>query len=336
MTKKNYLSLGLLFILFFVFSAFLYPKFFDIKNNFIKMTKKEVKKDLSVLNFGDVMFDRGVRNIMENRGRDPFEYIKKDLNFIQGYDVFIVNLEGPIVEMDRDKCQTKAYNFQFASTTPNLLKSVGINMVNIANNHNYDCYKMGFDKTKEYLDNAGIDYIGDNVLENSFITRVIKGKVVTFVGIDETVAQIPISKFYSLINKLNKTSDYIVVNIHWGTEYELGKTERQVSIAHALVDNGADVIFGHHPHVVEPFEIYKNKVIFYSLGNFVFDQDFGNTTVGLGVGVEFREEKNIFTLFPFNIKVFAPELMKNEEKSAFCKEYLKSTNHKDCHFYVTN
>ncbi len=336
MNKKHYLLLGVLLILFFAFNIFVYTRPFDIETDFIKITKKEIKNYPSVLNFGDVMFDRGVRNIMENRGRDPFEYFKKDLKLIGGYDVFIVNLEGPIVEMDKSKCQTKAYNFQFASTTPSLLKSVGINMVNIANNHNYDCYKTGFDKTKEYLYTAGIDYIGDNLLEKSFVTKVIKGKVITFIGIDETVAQIPVSKFYPLINELSKASDYIVVNIHWGTEYELGKTESQVAIAHALVDNGADVIFGHHPHVVEPFEIYKNKVIFYSLGNFVFDQNFGDTMVGLGVGVEFEGERNKFTIFPFNIKIFAPELMSGEEKGVFCEKYLKSVGHDECSFYVTN
>jgi poly-gamma-glutamate synthesis protein (capsule biosynthesis protein) len=336
MNKKHYLLLAVFLILFFVFNIFIYTRSFDIETNFVKIPKKEVKNHPSVLNFGDVMFDRGVRNIMENRGRDPFEYFKKDLKLIRGYDVFIVNLEGPIVEMNRKECQAKAYNFQFASTTPNLLKSVGINMVNIANNHSYDCYNIGFTKTKEYLDSAGIDYIGDNVLEKSYITKVVKGKVITFIGIDETVAQIPVSDFYPLINELNKASDYVIVNIHWGTEYELGKTEKQMTIAHALIDNGADVVFGHHPHVVEPVEIYKDKVIFYSLGNFVFDQDFGDTTVGLGASVEFEGNKSVFNIFPFNIKVFAPELMKDEEKSAFCEKYLKTVGHNGCSFYVKN
>lgn len=341
MNRRHYLFLGLILLLFFVFNFLVYNTTFDFeleKNKTDKILKNSLveKEYPSVLNFGDVMFDRGVRNIMENRERDPFEYVKKDLRLIKNYDVFIVNLEGPIVEMNRNECQAKAYNFQFASTTPNLLKSIGINMVNIANNHTYDCYKVGFNKTKEYLDNAGINYIGDNVLERSYVTRVIKGKVITFVGIDETVAQIPVSSFYPLINELNEASDYVVVNIHWGTEYELEKTERQMSIAHALVDNGADVVFGHHPHVIEPIEIYKNKVIFYSLGNFVFDQDFGETTKGLGAGVEFREDKNIFTLFPFNIKIFIPEFIKNEEVLVFCEKYLYDIEHRGCVFEVKN
>lgn len=157
---------------------------------------------VSVLNFGDVMFDRGVRNIMENRGRDPFEHIKKDLKTIQGFDVVIANLEGPIVEMSRAQCQQKAYNFQFASTTPALLKSIGITMVTIANNHSYDCYRQGFLSTKKYLENAGIDYIGDNDLEKSYVIKTIHEKKVAFVGMDQTISPLYVSNFYPLVKRL--------------------------------------------------------------------------------------------------------------------------------------
>jgi len=288
----------------------------------------------SVLNFGDVMFDRGVRNIIENRGRDPLEYIKKDLHLLKGYDVFVVNLEGPIVTMNRGLCQQKAYNFQFADDTVDRLKSIGVNMVTIANNHSYDCFKVGFESTKENLVKAGIEFMGDSELDKSFVVKVIDGKKIAFVGIDETVQVVPLSSFYPLIKKLNTENDLVIVNIHWGTEYKLTSNENQKAIAHRLIDNGADVIFGHHPHVIEEVEVYKNKVIFYSLGNFVFDQNFGNTTVGLGVGAEFREDKTVFNLFPFNIKIFAPDLMKGEEREKFCAKYLEGFENTDCSFSI--
>jgi poly-gamma-glutamate synthesis protein (capsule biosynthesis protein) len=114
----------------------------------------------------------------------------------------------------------------------------------------------------------------------------------------------------------------------------LSANENQIEIAHRLVDSGADVIFGHHPHVVQNMEVYKGRAIFYSLGNFVFDQNFGDTTVGLGVKVEFKEKETIFELFPLNIKVFAPDLMKGEEREKFCKKFLGQIPNKDCRFEI--
>jgi gamma-polyglutamate biosynthesis protein CapA len=290
------------------------------------------KTDVSILNFGDVMFDRGVRNIMENKGRDPFEYVRGDVLKFKQFDVVIANLEGPIVEMPRSKCQNKAYNFQFASTTPALLSSVGITMVNIANNHSYDCYGKGFESTKQYLTSAGIEYIGDKDLNKSFVQKKIGDKSVAFVGIDEATTPVPIARFSTLVKRLSSENDIVVVDIHWGTEYELGHTQIQESIAHTLIDNGATVIFGHHPHVIEPVEVYKGKAIFYSLGNFVFDQNFGDTTKGLGVSVVLKDGQASFTLWPYQLKLFAPEFMKGDEKTKFCDVYLKSFIHDGCSF----
>lgn len=290
--------------------------------------------NVKILNFGDVMFDRGVRNIIENRGRDPFEYIKKDLELINDYDVKIVNLEGPIVVMDRSLCQQKAYNFQFAPDTTDRLKSIGVNMVNIANNHAYDCLLTGYESTIKYLNSSGILFMGEKEYEKSYVVKEISGKKVAFVGIDETVQPIPVSGFYEVVRKLKNENDIVVVNIHWGTEYMLSANENQIEIAHRLVDSGADVIFGHHPHVVQNMEVYKGRAIFYSLGNFVFDQNFGDTTVGLGVGAEFGDSETVFELFPFNIKIFAPNFMKGEERQNFCKKFLGDLPNKDCRFDI--
>ncbi len=321
-----------LLLLFIALVIVLYPTTNGV--HYFNIDKVLNREGVKILNFGDVMFDRGVRNIIKNRGRDPFEYIKKDLSLLEDNHVFIVNLEGPIVVMDRSLCQQKAYNFQFAPDTTDRLKSIGVNMVSIANNHSYDCLKKGFESTKKYLNEAGIDYIGDSVLENSFVVKEISGKKVAFVGIDETVQIVPLSSFYPLVKKLKTENDLVVVNIHWGKEYLLQNDDNQKAIAYRLIDNGADVIFGHHPHVVQNMEVYKGKAIFYSLGNFVFDQNFGDTTVGLGVKAEFKDKETVFELFPFNIKVFAPDLMKGEEKVNFCNKFLVGLGGQDCRFEI--
>ncbi|MFZ2523281.1 MAG: CapA family protein [Minisyncoccia bacterium] len=293
------------------------------------------KKDYpSVLNFGDVMLDRGVRSIIEKYERDPFEYIKRDKVVLQKYDMVIANLEGPIVEMERSKCQQKIYNFQFSENTPNLLLSAGIKMVNIANNHTYDCLSKGYVSTLKNLEEKGVLYIGQNAIDKSYVIKTIDKKKIAFVGIDETIMPIPIAKFYDLVKKLKSENDYVVVNIHWGTEYLLTANEKQKDIGHKLVDNGADVVFGHHPHVVEPVEVYKNKLIFYSLGNFVFDQDFGDTTVGIGAGVEFQKNKMVVNILPFNLKKFRPEFMRDPEKSQYCDKLLSNIDNVGCNFEI--
>jgi poly-gamma-glutamate synthesis protein (capsule biosynthesis protein) len=205
-------------------------------------------------------------------------------------------------------------------------------MVNIANNHSYDCYSKGFESTKAYLQTAGIDYIGDTDVEKSFVVKEIKAKKIAFVGIDRTVSSIPIGKYYELVRRLKSENDFVVVDIHWGTEYSLLETNEQTFVAHGLIDNGADIIFGHHPHVIEPVKAYKGKIIFYSLGNFVFDQTGENENTGLGVGADFNEGKIKFNLFPYKIKVFAPDFLKGEDKNKFCEKFLNDFEHTECSF----
>lgn len=328
--KRYYLLVLLIAVIVLAF----YPKRNGV--HYFNLNRIIAEPSVKVINFGDVMFDRGVRNIIENRGRDPLEYLKKDLDFFGEYDVFLVNLEGPITKMSRSECQQKAYNFQFAPDTVDRLESIGVNMVTLANNHSYDCFKQGFESTKKFLASSSVEYIGDSVLEKSFLIKEISGKRVAFIGMDETVQIIPLSNFYPLIRKLKSENDLVVVNIHWGKEYLLNNDSNQQAIAHRLIDAGADVIFGHHPHVVQNMEVYKGKAIFYSLGNFVFDQNFGDTTVGLGVKAEFKEGETIFELFPFNIKIFAPDLMKGEEREKFCDKFIKGLESNNCKFVIIN
>ncbi len=288
----------------------------------------------SVINFGDIMLDRGIRNIIEKSKRDPFVNIKKDKSVLHKYDFVVANLEGPIVEMDRSSCQQKLYSFQFSEDSADKLKNVGINILNLANNHSYDCYSEGLKNTRDHLNRVGISYIGGNTPESSYVVKEIDGKKIVLIGIDVTLETIPMAKFYTLIKDLKSKNDYIVVNIHWGKEYSKVQTGSQVEIAHKLSDSGADVIFGHHPHVVEPVEIYNSSVIFYSLGNFVFDQDFGDTKIGLGAGVEFEKKKMRVTLYPFNIVRFTPEFMKGDELYSFCNTYLNELESIGCSFEV--
>jgi poly-gamma-glutamate synthesis protein (capsule biosynthesis protein) len=104
----------------------------------------------------------------------------------------------------------------------------------------------------------------------------------------------------SKIQEMRSSVDYLVIYPHWGTEYATSPNKKQIQLAHSWIDAGADAIVGHHPHVVQTVEIYKDKYIFYSLGNFIFDQYFSfNTTHGIGVSAEVYKDKVEYKVLPF-------------------------------------
>ncbi len=121
----------------------------------------------------------------------------------------------------------------------------------------------------------------------------------------------------------------MVVNIHWGTEYEHEYNTTQSITAHALSDSGADVIIGHHPHVVQGLEIYKNKLIFYSLGNFIFDQYFSSDTqtgLSLGLSIDAKTKKGSVYLFPLYSEASKVMLYSGQDKMKFLQKFVEWSN----------
>lgn len=292
-------------------------------------------ENISILNFGDMMFARDVEKSLSS-GINPFEKIKgPEGNFLRGIDLISANLEGPIT--DNIDCVKKAYSFKFKQSVTSLIAKSNVNIVNLANNHISDCKEQGVIDTKNYLTKNNIDFFGDPIPQNSFVEKEINGKKIALIGIDTTTHTYAQTQYLELIRKLKegKRNDYVIVNIHWGYEYHDNPSQEQKDIAHLLIDNGADLIIGHHPHVIQPMEIYENKVIFYSLGNFIFDQVGEKTNTGLGVGTIFENEKTKFYLFPYNIKKYQPTLFLPEQAKAFCNKYLSNApNTNECYFEI--
>ncbi|MCK5466639.1 AmmeMemoRadiSam system protein B, partial [Candidatus Parcubacteria bacterium] len=303
---------------------------------FSYFTEGEYKREtkISLLNFGDTMLGREVERKIIKNGGDPFEKIRgAEGNFLKGVDFISMNLEGPITE--NTQCQKKAYSFRFLPKTAKLLFENKINIANLANNHSFDCGEKGMSDTKESLDYFDISYFGGNKLSDSYIIKETGGGEIAFVGIDDTFRTIIINDFYNLVEDLKKENDYIIVNIHWGYEYNKLPSKRQTEIAHKLIDSGADVIIGHHPHIIQPMEVYKNKAIFYSLGNFVFDQIPKETNEGFGVGIILNDNTNKFYLFPYEIINYQPTLFSYQEAEKFCDGFLKDVTISDvCQFEI--
>lgn len=300
---------------------------------FAYFAKGEINKNdaVTLLNFGDMMLGRDVGAFIE-KGGNPFEKIKgTEGNFLKGADVISANLEGPITE--NKNCVKKAYSFRFVPQVADLIEKNNFNLVNMANNHAFDCKEDGFLDTKNNLIANSINYYGEQGAEKSYFTKKIGDKKVSFIGIDLTSRSNNMEEYYALANKLKSENNFLAVNIHWGFEYDLKQSQKQEEIAHKLIDNGVDLIIGHHPHVIQPVEIYKNKAIFYSLGNFIFDQIGQKMNEGIGVGAVFSNKSVKYYLFPFDIKKYQPVQLPAEQAEVFCSNYLKTMqNHNGCKF----
>ena len=276
---------------------------------------------ITFLGFGDMMLGRYVRTLMDSNGMSyPFEKIKNELN---GIDYIFTNLEGPIKEV---KVATqKSISFRFKPDIIWPIKDTGINIVSIANNHALDQGWGGRSDTMKFLKEAGIHYFGHpkNEAEGNAYIGQVGDKTVAFIGFDDTIFKIDGDRAGQIIKELDMIADYVIVSVHWGREYIHQPTERKKWLAHLFIDSGADAVIGHHPHVVQTIEIYNGKPIFYSLGNFIFDQYFSqDTQEGLGVGLIMEDNNITAYLLPYTIINSQPELMFGEAKTQFLEKFI--------------
>lgn len=270
----------------------------------------------TVLLLGDIMLDRAVKRLMDKNGLlYPIENIR---NLLKGTDAVVGNLEGPVV-VDPVYTPDTSLKFNFGLEALNLLHYAKINLVSLANNHTLDKGKDGLTQTKELLSKRKINYFGDPV--GCAEENIYKADGIVLIGLNKTFpincSREQIKTFVENVRSEN-TNNFIIVFIHWGEEYKPTSNAIQKELAHSMIDSGADLIVGSHPHVVEEIEKYKGKLIFYSLGNFVFDQYFSKETQeGLAIGLELADNKMLIRLFPLGINKSQPYLFDNAERMKF-------------------
>jgi len=252
------------------------------------VTNVGVEKAASFLFFGDMMLDRNVKKQIDTNGA---EYIFKTLageenRFFLGQDIVHANLEGPFANSRR--ATSKSIAFRFDPLLIPTLKKYRFNVFTVANNHTLDMGSAGLKESQANLKKAGISFYGDGygISDAAMTIKEVGGMKIAFLGFNDTFYSLDNKKIVAQIKKSRASADFVVVNIHWGEEYKELSNTRQRTLAHAMIDEGADVIIGHHPHVIQEIEMYKDHPIFYSLGNFVFDQYFSTPTQqGLAVGL---------------------------------------------------
>ena len=232
--------------------------------------------EVVVLFGGDMMFDRTVRREIHAKGGDfIFSCIDPVL---QSVDFVVANLEGPItgnesVSINSAPGDEFNYTFTFDPATAALLHRHNVLVVNLGNNHMYNFGAAGVASTTATLEAAGVDYFGapptDGVVSGRY--GVIGQRVpITFINYNEFGGKA--STTIDQIHAARALGDLPIVYTHWGIEYATTSSPYMQELAHRFIDAGAEIVIGSHPHVVEESEIYKGKHIYYSLGNFIFDQ----------------------------------------------------------------
>src|SRR3989338_8887360 len=273
---------------------------------------------LRILFGGDIFLDRSVRRQIEAHDDDagyPWQNIE---SFLKQFEYKVANLEGPVVNRPR-AAPTGSFSFAFQEDYVAKLKDLGFSALSLANNHTLNQGQKGLDNSRIYLEKNGIAYFGDpnNLGERSFWTTEWEGKKLAFVGKHDLIPD-PQSQVLAKIVELKSQGYFVVVFPHWGAEYISEIPVDEQNKARELIDMGADLIIGAHPHVVQPIEIYKHRVIFYSLGNFLFDQGFSSETMqGLLVEAVFEEDNIKFILYPTEQnKTFQVNLASTEARHA--------------------
>lgn len=232
---------------------------------------------------GDVMLARNVGYNIKYSGFDPFSSTKA---LLTSADLAMVNLECVISDKGY-KNSYKAYTFRAPVETLTTLKSAGIDIVSLANNHVADYGNSAFSDMLERLKASGVGYVGGGLNEEEAYSPLyveIKGVRFAFLAFSNIeipwftaqgdsmgVAWFDDSKVVSAITTASQNSDYVVVMPHWGIEYTDVLLPDQERLAHLMIDSGADLIIGGHPHHTQRIEEYNGGKIYYSVGNFIFD-----------------------------------------------------------------
>lgn len=251
---------------------------------------------------GDMMFDRTIRTTMKEKGGDfIFSCIGPVL---KNADLVVANLEGPITgHVSKSIGSTPGgefnYTFTFPTSTAPLLAAHGVAMVNLGNNHIANFGAAGIASTTEALAASGVGYFG-NPPEYATASGSFGGVRLAFINYNEfgpstgstgspqTGPGQAASTTIRQIREARAAGELPIVYTHWGVEYATTSSVYIRELAHQFIDAGAEIVIGSHPHVVEEREFYREKYIYYSLGNFIFDQYWSDDVRhGLLVEVEF-------------------------------------------------
>jgi poly-gamma-glutamate capsule biosynthesis protein CapA/YwtB (metallophosphatase superfamily) len=242
---------------------------------------------VTLITVGDISYSREVgRQVRAHKDLNyPFLKVK---DILKNGDITFANLESPVTP-GREIADGEMV-FRADPGTEKALKEARITLVSLANNHTPNFGEESLKNTFNYLKNAKVKYVGAGNNDSSAYHPAYleaKGTKFAFLAYSDPAlvpsnyeadekragtAFMNVEKMMEEVGKAKKATDFVIVYMHSGAEYTQFPSSSQIKFAHAAIDAGADMVIGSHPHVVQTMEKYKDKYIFYSIGNFVFDQ----------------------------------------------------------------
>lgn len=283
-------------------------------------------EEVSFIAVGDISFSRGIERVLKNKKDKnyPFANVK---DVLQKADFCFGNLETPITS--GREIQDGEMIFRSDPGTEKILADANFKILSLANNHTMNFGQAGINDTFGYLSKSNIQYAGagkniDEALNPKIIET--KGMKIAFLAFNDSdvvpksyyatgkqagTAPMDIVKMKQAVKIAKSHADFAVVSMHSGKEYVNEPNESQIDFAHNAIDAGADIVIGHHPHVVQSLEKYKGKYIFYSLGNFIFDQSWSEPTkeaIMLKISLSKTGLKNIIVLPVYTEKYAQPQI----------------------------
>ena len=232
----------------------------------------------SVFFVGDVLLARNIEKLMKKKSVDyPFKGL--DFNDYSKRSLVVGNFEASI---PATHLPTKAGEIRF-SVDRGLLSSAnkfGFTHFSLANNHSYDSGELGFENTKTNLAQSGYVIFGQpNDLSGESVSYIeFENTTISLIGIKSIEEELSQEELEEVFLHAKSRSDVQIAYVHWGVEYDDVHSEKQEKLAKQLVVAGADLIIGHHPHVVQDVALVDGVLVFYSLGNYIFDQYFSKET----------------------------------------------------------
>ncbi len=220
---------------------------------------------------GDVMLGRTVNRLVIQKQNFSWPW-EKVAPFLQSADLTLVNLESPLLAA----CPVISGGFKFCGDARQAegLAAAGIDIAGLSNNHAGNFGEAGIKETAEVL--AAKDIL--TVRDNKPTFRKINNLLFTFLAYDDTIASVSAERVREGIAAARPDAGVVIILFHWGREYTDQPDSRQIKLAHLAIDAGADLVAGSHPHWIQSLEVYRGKLIVYSLGNFIFDQEWSLPT----------------------------------------------------------